>query len=105
MKLSLTFAMVVIFVVSGCRTANVRVIDAATQTPVVDATVRPRYRSLIMGHPVTQLGPARRTDAEGRATFRTHWEQEFHSFHVDGTKAKRTPSPQGGETLLFVHRE
>src|SRR5688572_3164906 len=81
-KLSLVLVVIATFSGSGCRTATVRVIDAETQAPLVDAVVRPRYRSLIMGHPVTRLGPAKRTDAKGRAILRTHWEQDFHSFYV-----------------------
>ena len=104
MRQFLSLAALLLSLCTGCRTANVRVIDAATGAPAAGVNVRPRYRSLIMGHPVTRLGPGRCTDAEGRATLRTHWEQEFHSFYVDGTKAQRRPNPDG-ETLLLIHPE
>jgi hypothetical protein len=83
------------------------VIDATTRKPIAGASVRPRYLSLIMGHTVTELGPAKITDHEGRARFHTHLEQEFSSFYVDGTtvyhQAKQTRT--GNEFLLFVDRE
>jgi hypothetical protein len=82
---------------AGCRTANVRVIDATTGAPITGATIYPRYFDMIMGYPVTpQPRKAKRTDSEGEVVFRTCWEFQFIGFNVNGTEHDlgRWPPPK-----------
>ncbi len=103
MRLSPLCAVLLASSVAGCRTANVRVVDAETGTPIAGATVYPHYFSVIMGYPVTpRPREAKRTDSEGKVVFRTHCEFQFIGFTVNGAEHELGPWPHPEEILLPV---
>ncbi len=105
MRLSLLGALLMASFVIGCRTANVRVVDAETEAPIAGATIYPHYFSVVMGYPVTpRPREAKRTDSQGKVVFRTHWEFQFIGFTVNGGEHQLGPWPHPKEILLRVSK-